>query len=452
MRKLIVSLVIAVLASIVILGWSISQYAQQHESKVASVTTAERIQALKLAGNSLAQIFDDQSNAQNNSQNNAQRNGQTTNTNTRQSLLESWNKHNQEQLSVVNEASFPLPPSLRTQFIRDGQLTLQSDEGISLHYRLPKTQQVLNIQTQLMPVEEQSMDLNKMYTALFYTGIVIILLLWVSPLIKQLLNLSKATKSFGMGDLQHRIEIHKSSYISEIEHEFNGMADRIQQLIDDNKLLSRAVSHDLKTPIARLRFGIEALEETDNEKLKLKYFARLNHDLNSMEELVSTLLSYARLDQANIKPELEPVELNSWLQTKLASYSMDKHKLIFTPSSNAIWVHSDPMYLSMQVGNLLSNAERFGQSTIKVQLTTTEHNAILSVDDDGKGIDEQEAAQVIKPFVRGQQSRDNAGHGMGLAIVNRIGHWMGSPLSIHRSPELGGASMQLTFSMIDEIK
>ncbi|GAD89296.1 MULTISPECIES: ATP-binding protein [Vibrio] len=427
MRKLIVSLVIAVLASIVILGWSISQYAQQHDSKVASVTTSERIQALRLAGSSFAQILDDQLGYP------------PTN------LIDTWNEHNQEQLSLISEAQFPLPASLKAQFENDGQLLLQSDEGVSLHYRLPKTHQVLNIQTQLIPPEDQGLDLNKMYTALFYTGIVVILLLWVSPLIKQLLNLSKATKSFGMGNLQHRIKIQKSSYISEIEQEFNGMADRIQQLVDDNKLLSRAVSHDLKTPIARLRFGIEALEETDNEKLKLKYFSRLNHDLNSMEELVSTLLSYARLDQANIKPELEPIELNSWLQTKLASYSMDKHNLIFNPDADPIWVQSDPMYLSMQVGNLLSNAERFGQSTIKVQITTTEHTVILSVDDDGKGIDEQEAAQVIKPFVRGQQSRGNAGHGMGLAIVNRIGHWMGSPLTIHRSKELGGASMRLTF-------
>ncbi|GAD79059.1 ATP-binding protein [Vibrio ezurae] len=438
MRKLILSLVAAVLASIVIVGWSISHYAQQHETKVASRATAERLQALKLVGSNFAQILDDNHIA----------NQQQAHL----SLINSWNRHNPEQLSLINQDQFPLPPSLKMQFIHDGQLLLQSDEGVSLHYLLPNTSQVLNIYTNIIPVVPQSHNINMIYTALFYIGIVIILLLWVSPLIKQLLNLSKATQSFGMGDLKQRIPIAKYSYISEIEQEFNGMADRIQQLLDDNKLLSRAVSHDLKTPIARLRFGIEALEETDNEQLKLKYFSRLNHDLDSMEELVSTLLSYARLDQANIQPELAPLELNAWLKSKMASYTLDKHDLQFVPNPTPVWVHSDVMYLSMQVGNLLSNAERFGQQQIKVQLTQRGNVATLRIDDDGKGIDEQEAMQVIKPFVRGQQSRGNAGHGMGLAIVNRIGDWMGSPLSIHRSTELGGASMRLTFNTLKNKK
>ncbi|GAM59248.1 sensor protein [Vibrio ishigakensis] len=242
--------------------------------------------------------------------------------------------------------------------------------------------------------------------------------------------------------MEKRIPVSKSSYIFNIESEFNRMADRIAQLVDDNKLLSRAVSHDLKTPIARLRFGIEALEETQNPELQAKYFARLNRDLDNMEELVSTLLSYARLDEANIQPNLEQIELNAWVKSRLEAFGQTELDIDFVPSSAPVLVESDPIYLAMQLGNLLSNAERFGKSKIRVSLASDDKHVVIVVEDDGEGIKQSEVEKVIQ-FVRGSQSRGNSGHGMGLAIVNRIGTWMDSKLSIHSSPSLGGACMRL---------
>ena len=428
MKKLIISLVLVVLTSIVSLGWSISEFASLTDPRPDIPTTKEQLTALKLVGRSLAQSLDDD-------------NVDPAH------FIDNWNQQNQEQLSLIDEKIFILPPSLTTQFKRDAALLLESDEGISLHYRLPLTSQVLNIKTQLVSPEETNFSWNKIYTMLFYVGVVLILLVWVSPLIRQLMHLSKATKAFGMGQLQQRIKVSKTSYIGAIETEFNRMADRIQQLVDDNKLLSRAVSHDLKTPIARLRFGIEALEETQNEQLRIKYFQRLNRDLDTMEELVSTLLSYARLDEANIKPDLQVIELNSWLKQKLADHSNIAYPIEYLGIEQTIKVNSDPKYLSMQLANLLSNAERFGRSQIIVRVEVEQYRVWLHVEDDGQGIDNDEIEQIVKPFVRGQQSRDNAGHGMGLAIVKRIGSWMGTEFVITRSSALGGARMSLSIKL-----
>ncbi|ACJ27218.1 ATP-binding region, ATPase-like:Histidine kinase, HAMP region:Histidine kinase A [Shewanella piezotolerans WP3] len=426
MKKLIVSLVLVVLASIISLGWSISEFATLQNPDTDSPGTSEQLAALKLVGVALSHTLDEKNSIQ-------------------QPFIDNWNRHNQQQLSLTPEASFALPPSLKRQFNSEQSLLLESDEGISLHYLLPNTEQVLNIKTQLTSPEENDFNHNELYTMLFYFGVVAILLIWVSPLIKQLLTLSKTTQAFGMGELQQRIAVSKTSYIGTIETEFNRMADRIQQLIDDNKLLSRAVSHDLKTPIARLRFGIEVLEETQNDQLRLKYFQRLNRDIDAMEELVATLLNYARLDQANIQPELQAIEINAWLEQKLSVHAGGNLQLEYIPYSQQIIVNTDPKYLSMQIANLLSNAERFGQSKIMVRVELVDNTTWLHVEDDGHGIDEAETEQVVKPFVRGQQSRDNAGHGMGLAIVKRIGGWMGAELVIGRSLELGGAKISLKF-------
>ncbi|MCA1898241.1 ATP-binding protein [Shewanella putrefaciens] len=428
MKKLMASLVLVVLVAIASLGWSISEFATLVDSDNKTPSPATHLAALKLLGGSLAQTLDNDP-----SPNNA--------------FIDNWNQRNADQLSLVNEADFVLPSALKTEFYSGESLLLESDDGISLHYLLPKTGQVLNINTQIVTPADVSFNANKLYTMLFYGGVVVILLVWVSPLIRQLVNLSKATQAFGMGELQQRIPVSKTSYIGAIESEFNRMADRIQQLIDDNKLLSRAVSHDLKTPIARLRFGIAALEETQSEQLRVKYFQRLNRDLDTMEDLVMTLLSYARLDEANIQPDWQPIELNTWLLEKYQGQVYPGFSVELITCPTPLNIKTDPKYLSMQVNNLLNNALRFGRANIRLMLALEDGIGWLHVDDDGPGIDEQESTQVIKPFVRGQHSRGNSGHGMGLAIVDRIGCWMGSKLCIGRSPDLGGARMSLRFTL-----
>lgn len=428
MKKLMASLVLVVLVAIASLGWSISEFATLIDSDNKTPSPATHLAALKLLGGSLAQTLDNDP-----SPNNA--------------FIDNWNQRNADQLSLVNEADFVLPSALKTEFYSGELLLLESDDGISLHYLLPKTGQVLNINTQIVTPTDVSFNANKLYTMLFYGGVVVILLVWVSPLIRQLVNLSKATQAFGMGELQQRIPVSKTSYIGAIESEFNRMADRIQQLIDDNKLLSRAVSHDLKTPIARLRFGIAALEETQSEHLRVKYFQRLNRDLDTMEDLVMTLLSYARLDEANIQPDWQPIELNTWLLEKYQGQVYPGFSVELITCPTPLNIKTDPKYLSMQVNNLLNNALRFGRANIRLMLALEDGIGWLHVDDDGPGIDEQESTQVIKPFVRGQHSRGNSGHGMGLAIVDRIGCWMGSKLCIGRSPDLGGARMSLRFTL-----
>ncbi|MGI2000305.1 ATP-binding protein [Shewanella frigidimarina] len=426
MKKLIVSLVLVVLVTIASLGWSISEFASFYHQEDDQPNPANQLAALTLMGAGLAKTLD---------------NHQLQS----QAFLTSWNQHNIEQLALMGSVEFILPPSLKAQFDTDKFLMLESDEGISLHYLLSSTGQVLNITTPLIIENDSGLNLNRLYTMLFYLGVVLILLLWVSPLIRRLINLSQATQAFGMGELQQRITVSKTSYIGTIEAEFNRMADRIQQLLDDNKLLSRAVSHDLKTPIARLRFGIEALEETQNPQLKIKYFQRINRDLDTMEDLVMTLLSYARLGQGDIPLNRQAIELNAWLQNKVLDHDDGEHQIELLSIPQAVTVNVDPKYLSMQMNNLLSNAQRFSRSHIRVSLAVEHQVLWIHVDDDGQGIDELEAVQVIKPFVRGKHSRGNMGHGMGLAIVDRIGLWMGSKLHISRAPELGGARLSLAF-------
>ena len=129
--------------------------------------------------------------------------------------------------------------------------------------------------------------------------------------------LTTAAKAFGEGRLDQRVQTHRHSYLHDIECEFNNMAKRIQNLVADNKLLSSAVSHDLRTPLARLRFGIDALDETGDEQTRKQYLERISADLTSMEQLVEVLLEYARLDKELADLPLQNIDIVSLIAGRI---------------------------------------------------------------------------------------------------------------------------------------
>jgi len=169
------------------------------------------------------------------------------------------------------------------------------------------------------------------------------------------------------------------------------MADRIQQLVDDNKLLTSAVSHDLRTPLARLRFGVDTLSDTSNPKSTAMYLKRINNDLNEMESLVESLLRYARLDNV-----IEGVEKQ--------------------------------------------NALSYANSLLVIEIGQDGKHIAINFSDDGPGIPVELRGRVVKPFERGSVSAETkAGFGLGLAVAARIAERHHGSLVIGESTQLGGA-------------
>jgi len=156
---------------------------------------------------------------------------------------------------------------------------------------------------------QQKPLLNVTLTFLFYFLVVAVLLAWLYPPIKRLVMLQQAANKFGTGDISSRTSPSRYSYIASIETDFNRMANQIQTLVDNNHLLSRAVSHNLKTPITRLRMGIDVLEEAADSAEIDGYVKRINKDLDEMQALVDTLLQYSSLDEFELRLQKEPVDL-----------------------------------------------------------------------------------------------------------------------------------------------
>lgn len=423
MKKLTLSLLLVVVTAVIGLGWGIDQWynAQTAPQESQSIKAYQQLGLALINLLSVADISEAQ--------------------------LAQWAEQSNAKVQVVPYAEFPLPPNLKLSFESGEPLLLESGANVSLHYYFAPQQNVISLILPASTASEKDSRLSWVLTLLFYSGVILIVLIWLYPLLRRLRLLRQMAGTFGSGDLSARIPVGAVSYIADIEQEFNRMAQRIESLVYDNKLLSRGLSHDLRTPIARLRFGLDVLEEAELSESQQKTLTHLNRDLIAMESLVETLLSYARMDQAKIvfKPSL--VDLQQWVADIVKEFYPEQVLMEFNKSAYSTAIIADTEYLNMLIHNLLQNAERHGKGKIQVSVIATEINVALIVEDNGAGIPEAEREHVLKPFYRIASAQNTQGHGMGLAIVDRIAQWHRAEIKLDASKLLGGLQVSVVFSM-----
>lgn len=429
MHRLTLSLILVVLIAIAGLGWGLDQLFNRY---LGDTPQNDSLSAYQAFGSSIAQTLNHFAE--------------------HEALLAQWQNHADISLSLSTLDAFPLPPELASGFMQGEPLTLATAGDISLNYYMPNKQQVLSISLRADSIDNSSENLQLIFTLIFYSGILGLVLLWLYPLVRRLLILSSTAKAFGEGDLSQRVQKGSISYISGIENEFNKMAQRIETLVSDNKLLSSAVSHDLRTPLARLRFGIDALAETDDPATRKKYEQHISNDIDEMQSLIEILLSYAKLDRAMIEVEKLSIDLTTLLLECVNATHGDNKKISLQVAKEPCRVDGDARYLGILVNNLLQNALQHAKSHIQITLQQQEQCCELLFEDDGPGIAKTQRKQVLKPFVRGDSSRQVKGYGMGLAIVLRIIEWHGGSINITQSENLGGACIHIQVPLNNTIE
>ncbi len=420
MRTLIGSLLLVVLTAIVGVGWTLDQLFDRFSNDNIS----DEVQIYQEMGARIAAILNSPADAR--------------------SAMASYPDAQLMGMSLQPRKNFQLPPSMFPEFEKGNVLVLESDEGVSLHYYLTDRGEVLTITPTNYNAGSQS-AVRLMFTTVFYIVVLALLMLWLYPLIRRLKKLSSAAKDFGSGQLDRRISTKGVSYISDIEVEFNRMAERIQSLISDNKLLSSAVSHDLRTPLARLRFGIDTLEDTSNPQAREKYITRLSDDISEMEKLVSSLLDFAKLDHVLQNNNSDVVPLESLIAQCIERNSHDTISTTFDRQEQHL-LKGNANHFTMLLSNLLQNAQKYAAQSVHVEIKRTENGTQLTVSDDGPGIPETQRQTVLMPFSRGDNNNTEKGHGLGLAIVNRIAQRYGGSVEIDTCPNLHGARVSIFFS------
>lgn len=422
MRILKSSLIMVTVVATLGLGWLFDQAYAQYTPENSS---PDAIDVLRQLGENLAQAANESPSST--------------------AFLSHWPNIKKYSLILQPANESLLPQSLLAQIKRAEPVLLETSKNLSYYYFLPTKDEILILRSPLLNKGANS-STHYIWTTAFYLVLISIFLLWAYPLVKQLLSLKAAAKAFGEGKLDKRINKNSISYIHDIEVEFNNMAQRIENLIADVKLLSTAVSHDLRTPLARIRFGIDTLQEVEDLTLRQELEEQLGDDVDEMTSLVETLLNYARLEQNRVGIQKKPLNLSTLIQTCIDRTKSNNINISFINESNNQLVLADNQYITMVLNNLIQNAINYGRGYVLVEIYHKSHNIIISISDDGDGVPIEQRENIIKPFFRAKNSLNNIkGHGIGLAIVKRILDWHNATLIISDATELSGSKFTIRF-------
>ena len=245
---------------------------------------------------------------------------------------------------------------------------------------------------------------------------------------RPLQNLSNAAAHVRNGDyrLARLDERAHSTEIREVNIGFNRMAEQLAKIEHDRAEMLAGISHDLRTPLARLRLESE-LSVPDVEAR-----ANMAQDISQVNAIISKFMDYARPDQVR----LERLPLAPVVEACVRPFAGYPDMEIQTRIRGDLWVRADEIELSRVLSNLLENAHRYGASPedgkVRVQMRAApgrDKTIVLRISDQGPGVTDEQLAQLTRPFYRGDAARTAAtGAGLGLAIVAKMIENMGGTL------------------------
>jgi signal transduction histidine kinase len=245
---------------------------------------------------------------------------------------------------------------------------------------------------------------------------------------RPLSQLARAADSVGRDLRQPKLEETGARELRDAARAFNTMQDRLQRYLDSRTRVLAAMSHDLKTPLTRLRLQVETLEDAAAQ-------ARIGKQLDEMESMVRGALALFRgLDD---REELTPVNIDALLATLQAEFAQMGSTVAIEGHARGDLV-GKPQALKRCLTNLLENAVKFGtRATVRVE--EDGEALVIRVEDDGPGVPPEELERVFEPFYRVESSRnrDTGGTGLGLSIARDIAQAHGGSLRLENLPQRG---------------
>ncbi|WP_425050744.1 ATP-binding protein [Psychromarinibacter sp. S121] len=257
--------------------------------------------------------------------------------------------------------------------------------------------------------------------------------------LRPIARLAAAAAEFGRG----RMVPYRPSGANEVRaagSAFVDMRSRIERQIEQRTMMLSGVSHDMRTPLTRLKLGLSMLEEEEEAEAMLR-------DVGDMERLLDEFLAFSREESLGEPVDSDPVAL----VREVAERAGDSVTLTEVSVSDAVddpTTKLRPHAITRALENLVGNALRYGE-TCEMRISVTERAIRISVEDDGPGIPEDLREEALKPFSRLDKSRNQdrgTGVGLGLAIAQDIARRHGGSLFLGESERLGGLKIDLVMA------
>ena len=264
--------------------------------------------------------------------------------------------------------------------------------------------------------------------------LIMIAIVFLKNQTRPIVNLARAAEKFGKGEFVKEFRPSGALEIRQAAYEFDKMRKRITVHLNQRSEMLSGISHDLRTPLTRLKLQLAFLNQKDLEK-------KMGEDIEEMERMLNEYLEFSRHQKSE---ETEIVNINSVIKDLIKKY---ENKTIHTNFDEDIEINIRTNSIKRCLSNLIDNSLAYGK---KVEILTkkTLNSIKIIIDDNGPGIPENELQNVMKPFYRIDKSRgqNKSGVGLGLSIANDIIRAHGGTIVLNKSP-LNGLRVKISLPL-----
>ncbi len=287
-------------------------------------------------------------------------------------------------------------------------------------------------------VPEQGINYLVLYAGFAFAALVLLLnYFMVSRLLAPVRLLKQGAERIRYGDLGFRVESDRQDELGELTESINHMADSLQSMLEAKRQLLLAISHELRSPLAKAKLRLEFIDDSEQAE-------QLREDINEIDLLISDLIEAERLNQEHSVLVAEAVDLGDFVGAVAEQYLDYRGGLEVEIEKPDQEFHIDKLRIRLLLTNLLNNALRHGENKpIEVKVSFPDERAEIEVIDQGEGIPGKHLRQVAEPFYRADSARrrDTGGTGLGLYLCRLIAEAHGGKLEIES--ELGAGTRVL---------
>lgn len=259
----------------------------------------------------------------------------------------------------------------------------------------------------------------------------------VRRLTQRLEGLRRSVERWGAGDLRARVAVQGHDEVAFLGRRFNVAADRVEALVQSHKSLLANASHELRSPLARIRMGIELMHSAPSAALT----AELARNITELDTLIDEILLASRLDAAQHSTGVDLGSVEAIDTIAMAAEECARLSVPLHCEASALPLQGVPRLLRRLMRNLLENANRYGGGEVQMTLRSGEVGSAVEIEvcDRGPGVPEAERERIFEPFYRSSHASErDGGVGLGLALVRSIAQSHGG--SVHCQGRPGGGA------------
>jgi len=264
--------------------------------------------------------------------------------------------------------------------------------------------------------------------------LIMIAIIFLKNQTRPIVNLARAAQSFGKGEFIKEFRPSGAREIRQAGYEFDKMRKRITVHLNQRSEMLSGISHDLRTPLTRLKLQLALLKQQDLAK-------KMSEDIEEMERMLNEYLEFSRNQKSE---ETESTDINNLITEIIKKYDNKKINFNFRENIN---INIRLNAIKRCLVNLIDNGLSYGKK-VEIILKKIDNDIVLFIDDDGPGIPKNEYQNVMKPFYRIDKSRsqNKSGVGLGLPIANDIIRSHGGKISLDKSP-LSGLRVKISLPL-----